>query len=79
MKIKAIYKKGRLTYPIELVNVWVDPLNGLRNYKDALTGDWIPQKYIRKPKLIERCNNERRFDMVRPLFDQCYNSPSCIG
>jgi len=74
MRIKAQFKKGRLTYTIKLVNVWVDPCNGRREFKDQLTGDWVEERYIRKPILLEEPKNDRRPRMVsavRNLFVSC--------
>lgn len=79
MRISALYKKGRLSYPIELVNAWVDPLNGRMEFKDAHTGDWIPQKYIRKPKLLEGAYSERNRGMVRALFSQLFSDYNRVG
>lgn len=74
MKIKAMYKKGRLKYPIELCNVRGNPFTGRRDYRDAFTGYWISEKYIKHPKLLESVN-ERRSDMAsatRSLFFNNY-------
>lgn len=68
MRIKAVYKKGRLRYPVELVNTCINPLSGRSEFKDAYTGKWIQSKYIKNPKLIEPCTTEAALIHTKHLF-----------